>query len=101
ISSFADKQSSSAFGISSNISVNQQNYSFTDFKFKSILDEGLSDRRMIHSSCLKCPATKTKEEKVAQATAKNKAKPSIYNILCNFAMLSIQSIRSLSSTKSY
>ncbi|CAI2179293.1 7867_t:CDS:2, partial [Funneliformis geosporum] len=60
ISSFADKQSSSAF-----------------------------DRRMIHSSCLKCPATKTKEEKVAQATAKNKAKPSIYNILCNFAMLSI------------
>jgi len=28
----------------------------------------LTDRRMIHSAYLKCPATKTEEKKVAQAT---------------------------------
>jgi hypothetical protein len=40
-SSFADKQSSS------NIPVDQQNYSFTDFKFKSILGEGRSGKTLL------------------------------------------------------
>src|SRR5205814_8105970 len=40
-SSFADKQSSS------NISGDQQNYSFTDFKFKGILGEGRSEKTLL------------------------------------------------------
>ncbi|PKK58567.1 kinase-like protein [Rhizophagus irregularis] len=40
-SSFANKQSSS------NTSVDQQNYSFTDFKFKSILGEGRSGKTLL------------------------------------------------------
>jgi predicted Ser/Thr protein kinase len=44
---FANQQSSSAFGASSNIPVDQQNYSFTDFKFKSILGEGRSGKTLL------------------------------------------------------
>src|ERR1044071_5501591 len=43
----ANQQSSSAFGASNNPPVDQQNYSFTDFKFKGILGEGRSGKTLL------------------------------------------------------
>ncbi|CAG8664760.1 14777_t:CDS:2, partial [Funneliformis mosseae] len=39
----------------------------------SLSDHKITKQRMIHNSCLECLATKIKEEKIAQATTKNKA----------------------------
>ncbi|GBC06334.1 hypothetical protein RclHR1_06770017 [Rhizophagus clarus] len=43
----ANQQSSSAFGASNNPPVDQQKFSFTDFKFKGILGEGRSGKTLL------------------------------------------------------
>jgi len=43
----SNQQSSSAFGASSNIPVDQQKFSFVDFKFKGILGEGRSGKTLL------------------------------------------------------
>jgi serine/threonine protein kinase len=43
----SSQQSSSAFGTSSNIPVDQQKFSFADFKFKGILGEGRSGKTLL------------------------------------------------------
>jgi serine/threonine protein kinase len=44
----SQQSSPSAFGTSSNTLVNQQKFSFTDFKFKGILDEGRSRKMLLY-----------------------------------------------------
>ncbi|CAG8699162.1 3439_t:CDS:2, partial [Funneliformis mosseae] len=44
---YCNQLSSSAFGVSSNTFVKQNNYSFSDFKFKSILGEGRSGKTLL------------------------------------------------------
>ncbi|GBB93757.1 hypothetical protein RclHR1_22250006 [Rhizophagus clarus] len=46
-----NQQSSSAFGASSNTPVDQQNFSFADFKFKGILGEGRSGKTLLCEFC--------------------------------------------------
>jgi predicted Ser/Thr protein kinase len=46
-STSANQQSSSAFGASNNPPVDQQKFSFTDFKFKGILGEGRSGKTLL------------------------------------------------------
>jgi hypothetical protein len=46
-STFTNQQSSSAFGASNNPPVDQQKFSFADFKFKGILDEERSEKTLL------------------------------------------------------